>query len=345
MKRTLFLVLGLGVVLWAGKAMALEPLPKSAKKPSDTPEKIELGKMLFFDPRLSADGTISCNSCHNIMAGGDDDRPVSAGVRGQRGGRSAPTVFNAAFHSTQFWDGRAKNLEEQAKGPLVNPVEMGNPNIDAVVARLKEIPGYVSSFEKAFGKNDSLTSDHLAEAIAAFERTLITPKSPLDRYLRGNKKALSPAQIRGMEKFSQIGCVSCHSGPNFDGQAGLAEGQGFFQKFPTFTSDFEKKYRLTEDEGRYEVTKNDQDRHFFRVPTLRNVALTAPYFHNGAVPTLEEAVRVMAKTQLNRDLEDKDVSDLTAFLQALTDTPQPQLWPKLPEAPGKSVVAPDTLSP
>lgn len=315
-------------------SFAFQALPGKAPVPADNPmsaEKVELGKQLFFDPRLSLNGTVSCNSCHNAMAGGDDDRPVSVGIYGQTGGRSAPTVWNAAFLSAQFWDGRAATLEDQAKGPFLNPIEMGMPNAQAVVDRVKSITGYQEQFSRIFGGKDAVTYDNIAKAIATYERTLITPNSAFDRYINGDKKALSAMAIKGMNKFESFGCVSCHTGVNFAGPE-LAAGEGFYQKFPTFPgSSFEKKYNLTEDLGRFNVTKQDGDKNMWRVPTLRNVALTAPYFHNGQVTTLEEAVRVMAKVQLNKDLSDADVQELVAFLEGLTGEFPQQTMPRLPD--------------
>ncbi|HHM04975.1 MAG TPA: cytochrome-c peroxidase [Gammaproteobacteria bacterium] len=326
----------------AAGAFAFDTLPEHPPIPADNPmtaAKIELGKQLFFDPRLSIDGTVSCNSCHNVMASGTDNRPVSVGVAGQMGGRSAPTVWNAAFLTAQFWDGRAPSLEAQAKGPILNPVEMGMPSEQAVIDRLRTIPGYVAQFEQVFGAQGGLTYDNLAKAIAAYERTLITPDSPFDRYLKGDKKALSEAAVRGMKRVEQVGCTACHTGVNFAGPA-LAMGQGFYQKFPTFTDNaYVRKYRLDEDLGRYQVTKDEADKHMFRVPTWRNVALTAPYFHNGAVPTLDEAVRVMAKTQLNKDLSDAEVADIVAFLNSLTGEFPAQTLPRLPGTANFSVIS------
>lgn len=310
------------------------PLPAKAPAPKDnptTPAKVELGKQLYFDPRLSKDGTVSCNSCHNVMSNGTDNRPVSAGIKGQLGGRSAPTVWNSALHSVQFWDGRAASLEDQAKGPLTNPIEMGMPNHQAVIDRLKTIPGYVTQFEKVFGK-DGMTIDNLAKAIAAYERTLLTPDSPLDRYLKGNEKAMSAQAIRGMKTVMEVGCVACHTGVNLNGP-NLEPGQGFYQKFPTFTeNEYVAKYKFLEDKGRSAVTKDEGDDHFWRVPTWRNVALTAPYFHNGSVKTLPEAVRVMAKVQLNKDLTEAQVADIVEFLKSTTGKYSTQTMPRLPES-------------
>ena len=188
-----------------------QALPDTAPAPADNPTtsaKVELGKMLYFDPRLSSTGTVSCFSCHNVMEGGDDHMTTSAGVHGLKGGRNAPTVWNAAFHSVQFWDGRAPSLEEQAKGPPVNPIEMGMPNLDAVIDRVRHIPGYKPYFEKAFGTGDVVTMNNAAKAIAAYERTLITPGSAYDKFAKGDKKALTAQQARGLQTFADVGCVS-----------------------------------------------------------------------------------------------------------------------------------------
>ncbi|RME15426.1 MAG: cytochrome-c peroxidase [Bdellovibrio sp.] len=333
--------MGTAFLMFSSPLQATSPLPEQPPIPKDNPltkEKIELGKQLFFDPRLSLTGTVSCNSCHNVMSSGTDNTATSTGVFGKKGGRNAPTVWNSAFLTVQFWDGRAASLEEQAKGPLVNPVEMGMKNHQAVVKRIKKIDGYVKQFKKVFKGRNPVTIDNVAKAIAAYERTLITVNSPFDRYLKGDKKALSASAKRGWKKFQEIGCISCHSGPNFSGPT-KTMGVGFFMKFPTFPgSQYDKKYRLLEDKGRYEVTKKEEDKHMWRVPTLRNVALTAPYFHNGAVKTLPEAVRVMAKTQLNKTLSSQDVKDLVSFLKSLTGEFPKQTMPRLPEYRNASLV-------
>ncbi|MCP5197943.1 MAG: c-type cytochrome [Gammaproteobacteria bacterium] len=339
-KRLVFGFLGLTVL--TGTAFSVEgqwqALPDKAPEPADNPTteaKVALGKMLYFDTRFSLTGTVSCFSCHNVMEGGDDHRPTSIGIHGQVGGRNAPTVWNAAFLSTQFWDGRAPTLEEQSKGPPVNPVEMGMSNLNATIDRIREIPGYKPYFTAAFGEGDTVIMDNAAKAIAAYERTLITPNSPYDRYVKGDKTAMSEQQIRGMDTFAKTGCTACHSGAAFNGSINLPVGQGFFMKFPTFPgSAYETKYKLTEDLGRYTVTHQDADKNMWRVPSLRNLATTAPYFHNGQVKTLDEAVRVMAKVQLNKDLSDNEVQDIVAFLTAL-DGPFPQqTMPHLPPTPG-----------
>jgi cytochrome c peroxidase len=308
-------------------------LPLKVPVPADnpmTPHKIELGKMLFFDPRMSIDGTVSCNSCHNVMSHGGDGRPVGVGVHGQRGGRGSPTVWNSAFNTVQFWDGRAATLEEQAKGPLINGVEMGMTSHDFTIARIKQIPGYVAAFKKAFPKDPEITIDNMARALASYERILITPNSPFDKYMRGNKKALTAQQIKGMKLVDSIGCTSCHTGDNFNGD-GFKMGEGNYQPFPQIPgSKYDKMYEITLDLGRYEATKKVEDKNLWRVPTWRNIAITAPYFHNGKVKTLDEAVRVMAKTQLDADLNETQVADIVAFLQSLTGEFPRQMMPMLP---------------
>jgi len=331
---------GILTLLFTHQAMAMEPLPGAPPVPSDNPitaEKITLGQQLFFDPRLSVDGTISCNSCHNVMSNGTDSRPVSVGIEGKTGGRSAPTVWNSGYLSTQFWDGRAASLEDQAKGPILNPIEMGMPSAEEAVKRIKNIPGYLAQFSAVFGGKDPVTYDNIAKAIATYERTLNTPHSPVDRYLRGDSSALNEQAIRGMKLVEEVGCTSCHNGPSYAGPA-LPVGQGFFQKFPAFEgSDYDKKYDLMADAGLFEVTQKAADKYMWRVPTWRNVALTAPYFHNGSVATLEEAVKVMAKTQLNKTLKDQQVADIVAFLNGLTGEFPAQTMPRLPDMPNTSL--------
>lgn len=310
-------------------AFGLEPLPQTVPGFENNPAKVSLGQKLYFDPRLSADNSVSCNSCHNAMGNGTDNLQFSKGIKGQFGGRNAPTVLNSAFMSVQFWDGRAASLEDQAKGPMVNPVEMGMKDHAAVVEKLKKIPGYVSEFEKVFGK-EGLTIDHVANAIAMYERTLVTPNSPVDRYLAGDKKALTPLAIRGMDLIQSVGCTACHSGPNYAGPV-LPIGTGFYQKFPLIPDPkLEKKYGFEKDLGRFEVTKNEADKHMFRVQTWRNVSLTGPYFHNGSVKTLDEAVRIMAKTQLNKTLKKEEVTAIVAFLKGLEGELPKQKAPVLP---------------
>ena len=321
----------------APRAADWQALPDKAPQAADnptTPAKVELGKMLYFDPRLSSTGTVSCFSCHSVMEGGDDHRPTSIGVHGLKGGRNAPTVWNAAFHSVQFWDGRAATLEDQAKGPIANPVEMGMADAGLAVERIRKITGYAPYYESAFGKGDVITLDNTARAIAAYERTLITPGSAYDRFVKGDKSALSEQQQRGMQAFDKAGCTGCHSGAAFDGPA-LPVGTGFYMKFPLYSSSpYVAKYRLADDLGRYNVTKKDADRNLWRVPTLRNLVFTAPYMHNGSVKSLDEAVQVMASTQLNRQLSEQEVRDIVAFLESLTGPFPDQTMPRLPPTPG-----------
>jgi len=328
--RSQFLLSLVTILAISSPALAQwEALPEQAPAPANNPTtaaKVELGRSLFFDPRLSSTGTVSCNSCHNVMLGGEDNRPVAMGVQGKTGGRSAPTVWNSAFNSSQFWDGRAKSLEEQALGPITNPIEMGIKNHTVAINRIRAIQGYTPLFNKAFGDN-SLTIENLAKAIAAYERTLITPNSPYDRYVKGDKSALSAQQVKGMKAFAALGCSGCHSGAAFSGPA-MAAGTGFFMKFPTYSkNEYVKKYDLMADKGR-------GDKHEWKVPTLRNIALTAPYFHNGKVDTLEDAVRVMASTQLNKKLTHAQAEDLVAFLKALTGEFPAQPMPQLPATDG-----------
>jgi len=302
------------VLLVSTPVLALDAIPNSVPIPMDNPisnAKVELGKQLFFDPRLSIDGTVSCNSCHNVMASGTDSRPTSVGINGQRGGRNAPTVWNAAFLSTQFWDGRAATLEDQAKGP-----------------------GYKEQFDAIFG---AVSYDNMAKAIASYERTLITVNSPFDRHMKGDKTAMSDKAIKGMKRFDTIGCSGCHNGVNFAGPA-LATGTGFFQKFPVFNNPLIAKHDLAKDKGRYEVTRDNADINTWRVPSLRNIATTAPYFHNGSVKTLNEAVRVMAVSQLDKKLSDAEVSEIVAFLESLTGEFPAQTMPRLPGIAGSSLV-------
>ncbi len=335
-------IITLAAILSSSTVMAQwQALPEVAPAPANNPttaEKVELGKALFFDPRISSTGTVSCNSCHNVMAGGDDNRATAMGVHGKQGGRSAPTVWNAAFYSTQFWDGRANTLEDQAIGPMTNPIEMGMKDHDTVMKRLKTIPGYKPMYRKAFGNTD-MTIDQTAKAIAAYERTLITPNSAYDKFVKGNKKALTSQQQKGMKLFAEIGCTACHSGPAFNGQQGVKIGTPVLMKFPTFKNNsYVKQYDLMSDKGRENVTKNKADAHMFRTPTLRNIAVTAPYFHNGKVSDLNTAVKVMAKTQLNRDLTKNETRQIVAFLNALTGEFPEQSMPRLPATSGTTLL-------
>lgn len=291
-------------------------LSAPALSSTKNPELVELGKKLFFDPRLSADGTVSCNSCHNVMGNGSDGRPGSVGVGGQIGGRKAPTVWNSQVYSAFFWDGRADSLEAQAKGPLTNPIEMAMKDHKAVEERVQKI-GYAPIFEKVFKSKDAVKIDNIAKAIAEFERTLFVRNSPFDTFQAGKKDAISEQAKRGYKLVQEVGCVSCHNGVDF---AGPQLGKDpFLMKFPTFADEaIEKQYNISKDLGRYETTKKDSDKNMWRVESWRNIALTAPYFHNGSAKTLHEAVRVMAKVQLNKVLKPSEIDDIVAFLDSLT---------------------------
>lgn len=341
----------LGGVVLLGISFAVQaiepfqPLPAQPPIPKDnpqTPEKIELGKQLFFDPRLSITGTHACVSCHNISAGGEDGRAVAAGVYGRAGARNTQTVWNAAYHTAHNWDGSANTLEEQVKGHVLDARIMGMADSETVVARINIIPGYRAQFEKVFGR-DGLSYDNIAKAIASFERTLVTPNSAFDRYLSGDKNAISESAKRGFREFVDVRCASCHFWVNLAGPIpGLAfqQGEGFYELFPNYPgTEYEHRYNLTQDLGRYHLTLDPADRRLWRMPSLRNIAVTAPYFHNGAVKTLDEAVRVMAMTQLKRELTDAQVSDIVAFLNTLTgEFPEVRL-PRLPQTPNRSALA------
>jgi cytochrome c peroxidase len=308
-----------------------QPLPKQIPAPSDnltTKEKIELGKKLYYDPRLSLSGVISCNTCHNLATYGVDGVETSLGHKFQTGGKNAPTVLNAGFHIAQFWDGRAKDLEEQAKGPILNPVEMSMPNPEIVIARLKSIDAYVAEFKKAFPQDkDPVNYDNVAKAIAAFERTLVTP-SRFDEFLKGNTKALTEKEKEGLKLFIEKGCVSCHNG--------VAVGGGMFQKFGVVKP---YPYQDPKDLGRYNVTKNEADKYVYKVPSLRNITRTYPYFHDGKVWDIKEAVKIMGETQLGINLTEEEVDKIVAFLDSLTGKiPEDAL--KLPVLPPSSPKTP-----
>lgn len=301
-----------------------------AKYESDTnpitEAKVALGRALYYETRLSLNQDISCNSCHQLDKFGVDNEPTSPGHKGQRGGRNSPTVYNAAGHKAQFWDGRAATVEDQAKGPILNPVEMAMPDAPAVVRVLKSIPGYLPLFKAAFpGEADPVTYDNLAKAIGAFERQLTTP-SRWDKYLGGEEAALTDVEKAGLARFNKLGCPTCHNGSNVGGH--------LYQKLGLV-----KPWDDQSDLGRFEITKLDGDKMFFRVPTLRNVAKTGPYFHKGQIATLEEVVKKMAWHQLGAELKDDEVKEIVAFLGALTgEVPKdyivkPELPPSGPTTP------------
>jgi len=281
------------------------PLPLSLSL--DT-RKVMLGERLFNDARLSGDGTISCAHCHNLSTGGVDRLQRSVGIGGKEGAINAPTVFNSGYNFHQFWDGRADTLEEQVGGPLQNPVEMGSTWPQAI-AVISEDKTYTSAFRTIY--RDGIQPDNVKDAIATFERSLITPNSRFDRYLRGDQTALNEKEKAGYVLFKQIGCTSCHQGINI--------GSNMYQKLGVMEDFFTARGNISEaDLGRINITKREKDRYFFKVPSLRNVALTPPYLHDGSAKTLEEAVNVMARYQLGMKLKKDDEADIVAFLRTLT---------------------------
>ena len=294
-----------------------------------TDAKVNLGRALFHDARLSKNHDLSCNSCHDLQNYGADTKPFSTGHRGQLGGRNAPTVYNTGGHIALFWDGRAKTLEEQAGGPILNPVEMAMPSEERVVETLRSIPGYVAMFKEAFpGDREPVTFEHMSKAIAAFERQLATP-SRFDRYLAGDENALTDDELAGFRQFLRFGCMACHDRAAVGGNRFATLGT--VNPYPDLT-----------DNGRYDATKNEEDRHRFRVPSLRNVAKTAPYFHNGSLATLDQVVRKMAYHQLGLELKDEEARLIIAFLKSLTgEIPRDYIQkPALPQS-GPTTPKPD----
>ncbi len=298
-------------------------LPTQADNPENpiTPEKVALGKKLYFDVRLSKDDKISCNSCHQIEKFGVDNLPTSPGNDGKNGERNSPTVLNAALHIAQFWDGRAKDVEEQAGGPILNPVEMAMPSKEFVINKLSKDKEYVEMFKKAFPEEKNpMTYENLQKAIGAYERTLITTDR-FDDFLNGNPNALTAEEQEGLQLFIETGCTACHRGALLGGDS--------YQKFGVFADYWTMTGSEKHDEGRFAVTKNEADKYVFKVPSLRNIAKTAPYFHDGSVEKLEDAVRIMAKLQLNKDLTEDQIKKITKFLEALTAKELKKEW--LPE--------------
>lgn len=291
----------------AGHCRMMGTLPESMISEANavTAAKTDLGRMLFYDPRLSRNRDVSCNSCHDLQRYGVDGKPVSTGHDGQKGTRNSPSVYHAAGHIAQFWDGRAADVEEQAKGPVLNPVEMAMSSGDEVVERLRAIPGYVAAFRSAFPNDtEPVTFDNMARAIGVFERKLVTP-SRWDRFLQGDRSAITSEEMNGHHEFMHRGCATCHNGAYIGG--------GMFQRLGT-----ERPWPSTTDLGRIGVTKATTDRMVFKVPSLRNVEKTAPYFHDGKVTHLEEAVRLMGRHQLDTELSQTQVRQIVAWLSTLT---------------------------
>ncbi len=319
MKRPVILVLTLAGVLTSmtgcGKKEAaisqstlavFAPLPDAAPPTAGAAaERVALGRMLFYDERLSKNQKISCNSCHDLAKYGVDGETTSEGHKGQRGDRNSPTVYNAAAQFVQFWDGRAANVEEQAKGPVLNPIEMAMTSDKAVVATLKSMPEYAAAFRRAYpGSKDPVTYDNAADAIGAFERGLVTP-ARWDKFLKGDSTALTADEKAGLVAFTDAGCQSCHSGALMGGN--LYQRIGLMKTYPDAS-----------DPGRFKVTKNEADRLMFKTPTLRNIEKTGPYFHNGKVVSLEQAVSQMGDYQLGKQLDQAQVNSIVTFLKALT---------------------------
>jgi cytochrome c peroxidase len=330
------------LVMTANLALAAEPsllekskaLFKPISKQFDskdnpvTKEKVELGRILFFEKRMSKSQTLSCNSCHVLAKYGVDGEPTSPGHKAQRGDRNSPTVFNAGAHFVQFWDGRAATLEDQAKGPVLNPVEMAMPAADVVEKTIKSIPGYAPLFKKAFpADKEPITYDNIAKAIGAFERTLSTP-SRFDKFLGGDEKALTDAEKKGLETYLATGCTACHMGE--------AVGGAMYQKLGLV-----KPVPGLKDEGRSKISKSETDKFFFKVPSLRNIEKTAPYLHDGSKKTLEETISFMGEYQLGKTLKKDEVDSIATFLKTLTgelpkDTSEPKPLPA-----GKDTPKPD----
>jgi cytochrome c peroxidase len=305
---------------------ACAPLPDvvSSKEPSAEAQ-VALGRILYYDPRLSKSQKISCNSCHALMQYGVDNQATSSGHKGQKGDRNSPTVYNASLHFVQFWDGRAKNIEEQAKGPVLNPVEMAMASGDQVVALLKSMPEYVEAFQKAFPSDkDPVTYDNVGTAIGAFERNLITP-SRWDKFLKGDQDSLTAEEKSGFNTFAASGCQTCH--------AGALLGGNMYQKIGAV-----KPWPDNSDPGRFKVTNSEADRLMFKVPSLRNIEKTGPYFHNGKIATLKEAIAKMADHQVGKTLSDADLQSIETWMKSLTgEIPADYIkQPALPKSTGKT---------
>lgn len=286
------------------------PIQAESESNTITNEKVMLGKKLYLDNRLSKDNTQSCNTCHNLETYGVDNLATSPGNNGGFGNRNSPTVFNAALHTSQFWDGREPDVEAQAGGPILNPVEMAMPSETVVIERLSKIEEYEELFSKAFPNEEQpINYNNIKKAIGAFERKLITP-SKFDDFLAGNTEALSKTELDGLKLFMDKGCVACHSGNVLGGN--------IFQKFGLFDDYWKHTKSKNIDNGKFEVTKNESDKYIFKSPSLRNIEKTYPYFHDGSVTDLKEAVRIMSKIQLNKELSEEELNAMVAFLNSLT---------------------------
>lgn len=301
------------------KNETVQPIPESLPV---EPMKVALGFKLYHDNRLSGDDSLSCETCHKLDAGGVDNLVTSTGIRDQKGPINAPTVFNSVFNMAQFWDGRAVDLKEQAGGPPLNPIEMGSESWEQIIAKLQPDRDVVAAFEQVY-PGQGITSDTITDAIAEFEKTLITPNSPFDRYLKGDASALTESQIRGYALFKENRCDTCHVGKNLGGQSydlmGL-KGDYFAERGGDITE---------ADIGRFNVSTYERDRYRFKTPTLRNVEQTAPYLHDGSITTLEGVVQMMMKYQVGKTLPERDVNDIVAFLKSLTGEYVPYPLPEV----------------
>lgn len=298
--------------LYAQATALFAQLPETAENPENpsTEKKIALGKKLYFDNRLSKDNTQSCNTCHDLANYGVDNKAFSEGNDGELGGRNSPTTLNAALHVAQFWDGREPDVEAQAGGPILNPVEMAMPSEEAVIKKLKGIEDYVKLFSETFPEEkEALSYENLKKAIGAFERQLLTP-AKFDEYLKGDQSALTAQEKRGLDTFIKVGCTTCHSGS-------LLGGNNFF-KFGLVHNYWEHTKSKNIDQGKFDLTQEESDKAVFKTSSLRNIEKTYPYFHDGSVESLEEATIIMAKTQLGRDLSKEQVDDMVAFMKTLT---------------------------
>lgn len=316
MKKTLAALTLVAALGTFGSSYAAEPIDPIQPVKIDNPALVELGKMLYFEPRLSRSGFISCNSCHNLATGGVDNLKTSIGDRWAQGPINSPTVLNSYGQIAQFWDGRAKTLAEQAAGPIANPLEMASTH-ELAVEVIASIPGYGKYFEAAFG-DDKVDIGRITDAIAEFERTLVTPNDRFDQWLKGNKDALTKTELEGYQLFKASGCTICHNGAQLGGQS--------FQKMGVV-----RPYETTNTaEGVKAISGRDQDRMSFKVPVLRNIELTYPYFHDGEAKTLEKAVEVMGDIQLGKRYTEEETAKIVAFLKTLTGEQPKIVYPILP---------------
>jgi cytochrome c peroxidase len=303
-----------GYELLSDASVYFQPLSSVEMEEPDS-NAVKLGKHLFYDTRLSGEGNISCNSCHNLNTYGVDNRQFSPGdVEGSFGNRNSPTVLYAALHKMQFWDGRAQTVEEQAAGPILNPVEHNIKQEEQLVNRLKEVELYQDLFARAYGEK-AITFENVLKAIGAFERTLM-PKSRFDSYLEGDHAALNEREKAGLKSFINAGCITCHSG--------VAMGGQMFQKFGLYEDYWKYTESETIDLGLYEISQDEMDKYFFKVPGLRNIEHTSPYFHDGSVEDLNKAVEIMVALQTAKELSETEIEDIVAFLKSLSADVRPE---------------------